>query len=78
MRKTLDSVLITIAVVSMIAFIVAGGFMTVYFQSGMIKEDGQEFTQVVKYCFAFGWMPAFVVALVFGERKGGEKKRVTA
>jgi len=69
MRKTLDNVLITIAVVSMIGFIVAGGFMTVYFQSGMIKEYGVEFTQVVKYCFAFGWMPAFVVALVFSERK---------
>jgi hypothetical protein len=78
MRKTIENILITLAVVSMVAFIVAGGFMTVYFQSGMIKEYGEEFTQVVKYCFAFGWMPAFVIALVFSERKGGEKKRVIA
>jgi hypothetical protein len=69
MRKTLDNVLITTAVVSMVAFIVAGGFMTVYFQSGMIKEYGEQFTEIVKYCFALGWMPAFVVALVFSERK---------
>lgn len=69
MRKTLDNVLITIAVISMLAFIVAGWFMTVYFHSGMVKEYGQEFTDVVQYCFAFGWMMPFVVGMVFSERK---------
>ena len=69
MRKTIENILITLAVVSMIAFIVAGGFMTVYFQSGMIKEYGEEFTQVVKYFFAFGWIPAFALSMVLAERR---------
>jgi multidrug efflux pump subunit AcrB len=73
MRKTLDNVLITIAVVSMVAFIVAGGFMTVYFQAGMVKEYGEQFTEIVKYCFALGWMPAFVVASIINETD--KKKR---
>ena len=49
MRRRIDNILITIAVVSMLAFIVAGGFMTVYFHSGMVREYGQEFTDVVQY-----------------------------
>jgi len=72
MNRITKSVLITIAVVSMIAFIVAGWFMTVYFQIGMVKEYGQEFTEVVKYCFALGWMPAFVIASIINET---DKKR---
>jgi multidrug efflux pump subunit AcrB len=69
MRKTIENILITLAVVSMVAFIVAGGFMTVYFQSGMIKEYGEEFTKVVKYFFALGWIPAFALSMVLAERK---------
>jgi multidrug efflux pump subunit AcrB len=69
MRKTTENILITLAVVSMVAFIVAGGFMTVYFQSGMIKEYGEEFTQVVKYFFALGWIPAFALSMVLAERR---------
>lgn len=73
MDRITKNVLITIAVVSMIAFIVAGWFMTVYFQAGMVKEYGEQFTEVVKYCFALGWMPAFVVASIINEEE--KKKR---
>lgn len=69
MRKTLDIVLITIAVISIFVFIVAGGFMTVYFHAGMVKKYGEQFTEIVKYCFAFGWMIPFLVGLVLSERK---------
>jgi len=67
MNRITKSVLITIAVVSMIAFIVAGWFMTVYFKVGMVKEYGEQFTEIVQYCFALGWMPAFVVASIINE-----------
>lgn len=74
MNRITKSVLITIAVVSMIAFIVAGWFMTVYFQAGMVKEYGEQFTEVVKYCFALGWMPAFVVASIINDRDSRKKR----
>lgn len=48
--------LIATAVVSMIAWLIAGGFMTVYFKQGMIKEWGENFTTIIEYSFAFGWM----------------------
>ena len=55
-NKTLSNVLTIIGVVSMILFLIAGGFMTVYFRSGMIQEYGQQFTTAVEYCFGFGWI----------------------
>lgn len=67
MTRITKSVLITIAVVSMIAFIVAGWFMTVYFKVGMVKEYGEQFTEVVKYCFALGWIPPFAIAIIINE-----------
>ena len=69
MKRRIDNILITIAVVSMLAFIVAGGFMTVYFKVGMVKEYGQEFTDVVQYFFAFGWIPAIAISITLNERK---------
>jgi Mg2+/citrate symporter len=55
-NKTLSTVLTVIGVVSMILFLTAGWFMTVYFKSGMIKEYGQQFTTAVEYCFGLGWI----------------------
>ena len=48
--------LIATAVVSMLAWMVAGGFMTVYYRQGMIKDWGVDFTTMIEYFFAFGWM----------------------
>lgn len=56
MRKVIDNVLIAIAVISMVAFLVAGGFMTVYFRSGLVAEYGERFADAVVWCFAFGWL----------------------
>ena len=74
MNRILKSVLITIAVVSMIAFIVAGWFMTVYFKVGMVKEYGEQFTEVVKYCFALGWIPPFAIAIIINDRDSRKKR----
>lgn len=73
MNRITKSVLITIAVISIFVFIVAGGFMTVYFHAGMVKKYGEQFTEIVKYCFAFGWMIPFVVASIINEED--KKKR---
>lgn len=56
MRRIIEIALVVIAATSSLAFLVAGGFMTVYYKTGMIKEFGQEFTTVVEFVFAFGWM----------------------
>jgi len=55
----MKSVLIAIAVAGMIVFMIAGLFMVVYFRAGMVKDFGEEFTKMVEYCFAFGWMIPF-------------------
>jgi hypothetical protein len=41
--------------------------MTVYFKVGMVKEYGEQFTEVVKYCFALGWIPPFAIAIIINE-----------
>ena len=56
MRKVIDNVLIAIAVISMVVFLVAGGFATVYQKSGLVAEYGEWFADAVIWSLAFGWM----------------------
>lgn len=69
MRKTFDSVLIAIAVIGMVAFLVATGFMTVYFRKGMVEDYGVGFADAVEYCFAFGWMVTFAAVSWLEKRR---------
>lgn len=56
MRRIIEIALVVIAAVSGLIWVVAGGFMIVYFRAGMVAEYGEYFTTMVEYCFAFGWM----------------------
>ena len=72
MRKVIDNVLIAIAVISMVAFLVAGGFMTVYFRSGLVAEYGEWFADAVIWSVAFGWMVPFVAMEAVDRRAQGK------
>ena len=56
MDRILKSTLIAIAATSGLAWMVASGFMTVYFRAGMVADWGEEFTSMIEYSFAFGWL----------------------
>jgi len=59
MRKVIDNVLIAIAVIGMLAFLVAGGFVIVYQKSALVAEYGEWFADAVIWSLAFGWMIPF-------------------
>ena len=61
MNRILQSTLIAIAAISGLVWVVASGFMTVYFRAGMVADWGEEFTKVVEWVFAFGWMVPIAV-----------------
>ena len=56
MKRTTEIALIAIAATSGLAWMVATGFMTVYFRAGMVADWGEEFTSMIEYSFAFGWL----------------------
>jgi hypothetical protein len=61
MNRIIKSTLIAIAAISGVTWVVASGFMTVYFRAGMVADWGEEFTKVVEWVFAFGWMVPIAV-----------------
>jgi hypothetical protein len=61
MKRTIEIALVVIAATSGLAWMVASGFMTVYFRAGMVADWGEEFTKVVEWVFAFGWMVPIAV-----------------
>ena len=74
MNRILQSTLIAIAAISGLIWMVAGGFMTVYFRAGMVADWGEEFTKVVEMVFAFGWMVPIAV-LTWIDRAHAKSKR---
>ena len=74
MNRILQSTLIAIAAISGLVWMVAGGFMTVYFRAGMVADWGEEFTKVVEMVFAFGWMVPIAV-LTWIDRAHAKSKR---
>ena len=70
-KKTLNTVLMVLGIVSFILFLTAGWFISVYFRSEMVKEYGEQFTTAVEYCFGLGWL--FALAGILGSEAVGEE-----
>mgnify|MGYP006288152009 CR=1 FL=1 len=57
--------LVATGAVSMVAWMVAAGCMTVYFRKGMVADWGEDFTTIIEYVFVSGWMiPIGVLTLI--------------
>ena len=64
MKRIIEIALIAFTAVGGIMWMSAGVFMIKYCKSGMIAEYGEQFTTVVEYSFAIGWMIPCVMLML--------------
>ena len=64
MKRIIEIALIAFAAVSGIMWMSSGMFMIKYFRTEMIAEYGEQFTKMVEYGFAIGWMIPCVMLML--------------